>query len=580
MKRLQKLIALLLIFAMCSVMLMACGGGGGDDPDGPVSTTNPSDEKIDTSKTQLYVFNFYGGYGSDWLVAAKTRYEELHKDDVYEEGKKGIQIYINNQKTGLDSLMSSIPDNRDEIYFTEYATYYTLLSEGVLGDITDAVTADLGAYGDAAGTTIESKLTPEQKAYFGISTEGGTKYYGLPHYSGYSGLIYNIDLFEKNGYYFRADVSDVEIVPDDYFIQPGSSEKRSAGPDGEFDTPDDGLPTTYEEFFLLCRYISNDGNTPIVWTGHNYRDYLNNLLQALVANQEGLDNMMLNYNFSGTASDLGTVKDGKFVLDSSATTITANNAYELKRQAGKFYALEFLNTLATKEEYRFSQSFNSAYSHMNAQEDFLYAGNDGGATKPIAMLCDGIWWESEATPTFNDMVAGMGSSFSKQSRNFGYMPLPKATKEAAANGKNTLFDHIYSICFMKSNIEDWKKPIALDFIKFVHTDQSLVEYTQITNTPKAFNYTMTTEQLAKLSPYGRSLLELKQRSDVVYPYASHSIYKNKQGQFVNSAQNYSTVNRTEYQWAAEAMHDGNISAADYFSGMYAYYKNYWSTLMN
>ena len=74
MKRLQKLIALLLIFAMCSVMLMACGGGGGDDPVGPVSTTNPSDEKIDTSKTQLYVFNFYGGYGSDLLVAAKTRY--------------------------------------------------------------------------------------------------------------------------------------------------------------------------------------------------------------------------------------------------------------------------------------------------------------------------------------------------------------------------------------------------------------------------------------------------------------------------------------------------------------------------
>lgn len=576
MKRLQKIIALLLTLVMCSMLLMACGDDKNNDNPG---TTNPSDEQIDPSKTQLYVFNFYGGYGSDWLVAAKTRYEELHKDDVYEEGKKGIQIYINNQKTSIDSLATSIPDNRDEIYFTEYATYYTLLSQGVLGDITEAVTADLQAYGDAPGTTIESKLTDEQKAYFGVATDSGTKYYGLPHYSGYSGLIYNIDLFEDCGYYFRDDCSDVEIVPDDYFIVPGSSEKRSAGPDGVYGTSDDGLPATYEEFFLLCRYISGDGNTPVVWTGHNYRDYLNNLLQALVADYEGIDNMMMNYTFSGTASDLGTVQGGKFVLDATATEITANNAYELKRQAGKYYALQFLETLTTTDEYHYSQSFNSAYSHMNAQEDFLYAGHDG-VTRPIAMLCDGIWWESEATPTFNDMVASKGSAFSKQNRNFGYMPLPKATAEAAEEGTSTLFDHIYSICFMKSNIEAWKKPIAYDFIKFVHTDESLVEYTQITNTPKAFNYSMTEEQLAKLSPYGRSLLELKQRSDVVYPYAAHSIYKNKQGQFVNAAQFQSAVNRSEYQWPAAAMYDNGISAADYFSGMYIYYKNYWGTFLN
>ena len=55
-------------------------------------------EEIDKNRTQLYVYNCNSGFGTEWIAGVKARYEELHKNDVYEEGKKGIQIIINNEK--------------------------------------------------------------------------------------------------------------------------------------------------------------------------------------------------------------------------------------------------------------------------------------------------------------------------------------------------------------------------------------------------------------------------------------------------------------------------------------------------
>lgn len=569
--KLKRIIATMLAAVTC-FSLGACAGGP-DNPDSDLP--NIDDEQIDTSRTQLYVFNFYGGYGSDWLAAAKKTYEELHKDDVYEEGKKGIQIYVNNQKSTAGAVQSQILDNRDEVYFTEYAYYYTMKAEGVLGDITDAVTADLSSFGDKAGSTIESKLTDEQKAYYGVNeSDGKTHYYAIPHYAAYTGLVYNKDLFDQKGYYFAKTPAGTEIA--DYFIY-NDDDERSAGPDGVEGTDDDGLPATYDEFFMLCDYIVQDGGLPLVWTGANYRDYLNSLMMSLATDYEGLDQTMLNYTLNGSATDLGTAQNGQFVKDATATDITSTNGYELARQAGRYYALQFLNRIVTTDKYHHDLVFNGGFSHMNAQEEFLYAGQDG-TSKDIAMLVDGIWWESEATTTFNEMATGMDEKYSKANRNFGFMPFPKATREKVAEGKSTLFDHIYSMCFMKANVADWKKPIAYDFIKFVNSNAQLVEYSQITDTPKALNYTMTDDELAKMSPYGRSVMKAKQNSDIVYPYSTNTTYVNNQSKFVMGEMFRTTVGSSDYQWAAHVFHETGTTLETYFNGMIKYQRNNWSSL--
>ena len=570
----KKFIATLLAAVTCLTM-GACAGNDVVNPDNP-DIPGIDDEQIDSSKTQLYVFNFYGGYGADWLAAAKKKYEDLHKDDVYEEGKKGIQIYVNNQKSNAGAVQSQILDNRDEVYFTEYAYYYSMKAEGVLGDITDAVTADLKSFGDKDGPTIESKLTAEQKAYFGVSeSDGKTHYYAIPHYSAYTGIIYDIDLFDENLYYFAKTPTGSAL--EDLFVA-DNTVARSAGPDGVEGNDDDGLPATYDEFFKLCEYIKQGAATPLVWTGANYKDYLNSFMTSLATDYEGLDQMMLNYTLSGSATDLGTAQNGQFVKDASATAITESNGYELARQAGKYYALQFVEKICRNDNYHFESTFNSAYSHMNAQEDFLYSGKDG-ETDPIAMLIDGIWWESEATPTFNEMTSNMGEQYSKANRNFGFMPFPKATQEKVAEGKKTLYDHIFSMCFMKANIEEWKKPIAYDFIKFVNSDAQLVEYSQITDTPKALNYTMDEAQLDKMSPFGRSVIKAKQSSDIVYPFSTAKKYVNNQSSFAMAEMFRTSIGSGEYQWAANAFHENNSLTVDaYFGGMKTYTQNNWSKL--
>ena len=567
-KYLNRIVALLLALVL-SLSMVACGGNGGSGEAGG------NNESVDAERTQLYVFNFAGGYGVEWLKLVKDRYEELHKDDVYEEGKKGVQIIINNEKKLATELEDQILNNRDEVYFTESAYYYSLLNKGVLGDITEAVTGDMAAYGDPAGTTLLDKMYAEQKSYLGVEEDGQTKYYAIPHYASYTSLMYNVDLFEKEKYYFAKDVVDPQAT-EDYFIV-RSTDEKSAGPDGQYGTADDGLPATFEEFFILCDYIASNGHTPVNWNGSHRDTYLGNLMQAMVANVEGLDQTMLNFTMNGIAENLGTATAGGFTADAEPTTITAANGYEMLRSKGRYYALSFINGLVSNENYYNELGFNSAYSHMNSQEDFLYAGNDGGQTAPIAMLVEGTWWENEAESTYKDMVDAMGDDFSQENRRFAIMPLPKINAEEV--GKNTLCENSYSLCFMKANIADWKKPIALDFIKFANSNQALVEFSQMTNTPKALKYEMTAEQMNGMTYFGRSIMEVQSNSDIVFPYSSEPIYVNQAGSFAMVDMWDSAVGAEYFGSPSVPLRKGQVSVADYFSGLKSYYENIWGQMV-
>ena len=105
-------------------------------------------QQMDKSKTILYASNFNGAYGYKWLQEAAKRYEELHKDDVYQEGKKGVQIWIDNNKDGASSLIAGMSSNRDDIFFTENAYFYDIVRSGYALDLTDIVTEKLSKYGE------------------------------------------------------------------------------------------------------------------------------------------------------------------------------------------------------------------------------------------------------------------------------------------------------------------------------------------------------------------------------------------------------------------------------------------------
>ncbi len=554
--------------AFCGVFALAIAFSviGCSTPDN-IGDSGDVQIEVDEKRTQLYVFNYASGYGTEWMSKAIEEYEKLHAEDVYEEGKVGVQIVPTHLKKKRDA--AEILQNKEEVYFTESVVqYYQAINEGAFADITDAV---VGANAYETEKNIESKLTDAQKSYYGYQKDGKTVYYGIPHYSGAFGIIYDMDLFEEKGFYFKDGYKSTDAL-EEHFIY-AADDKKSAGPDGEYKTADDGLPTTYTEFLELCEYISSIGLTPIGWSGANYAGYLTMLYNQLVVNDAGLEESLLTYTMDGTTDKLGKVNEnGEFVKDAASTTITPDTAYELYRHESKYTALQFLKSLIETNKYHNDTAFTNTHEQTTAQDDFLWSGKDN-MTKSMAMLADGVWWQAEANETFKAMETQV-SAWGKKSRNFGWMPLPRSEQK---DQKNVYFDTLYSMCFIKKNIASWKMDLAVDFLQFMHTDASLKQFTTITNTPKAYNYTMSETELAELTPFGRSVFEYKQNGDVLYPVSNEPKFLNNQSIFA-AGEGYKATLDIDQMYPSMTFHEKGVSAKAYFDGMYTYWKKKWSTL--
>ncbi len=544
MKKIAKNLLACVVLSATALSSFACKGGSGN-----------------SDKATLYVYSFTSGFGSEWLTSLIADYEEKMKD-VEINGKKGIHIEPTAEKSDVDG--SQMASRKEVIYFLEQQDYYELTNGNYIADITSAVTS-ANPY-DADGKTLESKMFADQKSYFGRQVDGATRYYAYPHYFTSFGIVYDIDLFNEKGYYLAegysvSDVANACVGTEDW--------EKTAGPDGEKNTADDGLPATYEEFFLLCDYINHTNGNPMLWAGQ-YRDsYLTHFINALAADYEGYEQMRLNFTFKGEAKNLGTVSGGEFVKDAESTQIDGTNGYELARQAGKFYAMDFYNTLYNKSYIKDKSStlYSSTYSHLKAQEDFLKSGN-------TAMLLDGSWWQTEATNVFN-ALGQANASKNKQNRNLGWMPLPRPS--ANADQKAVMYDIMYPLCVMKNGLDtnSWEYKYALDFIQFANSDAQLAKFTQITGCTKALNYSLDAEQQKGLTKFGQSFYNAYKNSDIVFPYANNMLYANNQLTFqeldpgTGSPLYKSTAHATCFVKAVET----SVSAEKYFNGMYDYFKD-------
>lgn len=563
--------ALSLIMALgCTV---ACGGNNnGGTSDGGSASEKPSGV---TNPYALKVFNFNGGYGSEWLSTLEKRYEaEKAGKTITIDGKTydGIDVQIDAVKKVMKEMAGTYNFATNHVYFHEDVWYTTYLRNGnTFADMTEALTTD-NPY--EPGTTLESKLSAEQKAYFNVDG----KYYGIPHYAGYVGVNYDIDLFEEKGYYLKDGYSYNGDTATLAACFTNVAAEKTAGPDGKKDTDDDGLPTTYDEFFMLCGWITQNGDTPITWDNGNRQKYLNWFISSLAASYEGLEQTNLNYTFSGTAKNLVSVANDGTVTKLPETEISSENGYELAKQAGKYYGLTFIEQLA-KNDWYYSPA---GLTNTDAQDKFI----QGIGETYVAMLMDGVWWENEADSTFtSEELAGMPS---RKDRNYGFMPLPAATNEKATEranalnaGKNgyTLLDTHNSLCFIGKGLSEDARKLAIDFIQFAYTDNSLAEFSITTDTTKALKYTMSDADKAKMSAYGRSIINMQERADVVYSFSREKFYQDNEA----SLADYDAAFRAEVDGNTVSVpldsFVGGKSVKTYFDGLYTYRKNtLWNSL--
>lgn len=502
----MKKIICILLSLISFACLTACG-----------TNTDSSADKV-----EIKIINYDGGVGNSWLENAAARFEKKVSEKVY-GGKKGVKISITpKMELGLDSISTSAT----HIYFGgAMPKLRSMMQNGNLADLSDVFTA----VGED-GKTIESKIA---KNYRSVLKGTDDKYYAIPHYEWFSGLSYDIELFDKNGFYFAAQ-DETDVLP---FVSSkgfGSANfigsknaKKSCGPDGDYSTEyDNGLPSSIQELLLLCEYMKLTFNvdTPILYTGghENYSNILTSAVWASLASAEEIKNC---YNFSGKVSIVNGYKDGENFFNSDipvpnivmSPELTEATGYYTTQTAARYYANAFMSIA---QENGFIDGVSTTYENTTAMQDFISSGV--GATRTSAMLIEGTYWynEAESYDLFNNYYVAI--KHEKDYRSIGFMTMPTqwgGTVEPGKGKNATLCDSACSFAVVNARFSKNKDLMDAikDFIKFLYTDDELSKFTGETGVSRAaFDYELNKDDEDRLNSFKKTVWTLRNDGDVVY----------------------------------------------------------------
>lgn len=532
------------------------------------------DQQEDPTKTTLRVGTYEGGVGAEWLEDAAARFEELYADVSFEPddpNKKGVNVIITeNRRYNGETMLDSLKTETADVFFTETVNYYDHVNRGNFADITDIVKDEtLEEFGEEG--TILSKMDPTFADY--LSVDG--KYYGLPFFEGIYGIMYNKQVFLEYGlYYVHSGTLEGDKADTLAFIEPNNPTEEAlfAGPNGKLGDYDDGLPATYAQFEELVRHIRED--TPVIPFSYAgaVRDYPARAMMTYWADAEGFDQMRLNFTLTGEATDLvKSIGSDGTVETYSNDNITPENAYELRKQAGQYYALSFMNDIVLGNAGNYKTNGNT---HLDAQSNFIKGILDPSAFEVYAMHFDGSWWENEASDSFASLEALYGDEASRANMQFGFMPIPKPTADKVGKGV-TLLSQANSLAFIRSTTD--KLELAKLYLQFMHTNAELSAFTATTSITRPFTYEIEKEDEARMSEYAKSLYAIRSDAQVIQPYSKTELFMNNQSFFAMDAWSWQTnVNGKRANNPFTAFLDRSItSAADYFNGLYTYYSANW-----
>ena len=489
-KSVKKLLALVLSVAI-SLSVVGCSVGEGDE-------WGETEREIDKNKTQLYVGNYDGGLGHEWLNKIIANFEEDYKDYHFEEGKTGVQVFVTNKKNEFagDQLLANLPYSQESIVCTQSVDYPVLTANNVLYDVTEWVTENIfdnngdliydadGKITKAGATSnIIGKLDSEYASYFNV----GGHYYGMPFSTLIGGMYYDADLFEDKGLYMFDDGTFGAKQAD---INDGIASK---GPDGKTGTYDDGLPETWEQFKALMNTMIGQSITPFTWDGaHDYqrRWFCNSIL----ASYEGYNDFMLNFTLNGTDSSQGFV-------------ITDATGYLLGGQDGRRAVCQAVYDIVSNSQNYSSAAFAGAQTHVIAQREFLESTN---TNHKIAMFIEGSYWLNEGRAVCNEM-AEIKDKWSYYNRNVKYMPMPRFIgTEGVPDQTNTetVLTGQLSTTGILVNAKLTNPELTKLFFQYMHSRKSLVICETDTITFRPFEYAFTAEEKKGLSKLGMSMREI------------------------------------------------------------------------
>ena len=486
----------------------------------------------DSSKITQISFRQWGGTASstDWLQQAADRFAAEKANEPYESGKKGVKVEISTNKDS--DYTSSIPDY-DILMDENSANIYDMQTRGYLADIDDIV--------KGLQSKIEPQLLPKLKGADG-------KYYGLPHYSYDVSISYNVDLFKSENLYIAAP-GEESVVNYKSSLLPDSSAgvnfvfnentKKSCGPNGIPNDYDDGLPSSLEEFIVLCDYIKNKKQiNPFaisdITGGANYAFML---IESLWAGMVGTDAMKATTcNF--TDAEVEVVKEGALSYDGTllntgikmpqteTVVLSDGNGYRMYDMSARYYALSFLELAKNKGWFK-----NQQMTNTKAQEFFVLGNYNANDNDRCAMLVDSTFWYGESVS--GGTLTKYKSLSGGKEANVSMMPMPvQLTGQVTeGNGKKPTVIDTSATVFVNKRVEknEGLFRAVKEFIEFLYSDAELKAFTETSKLTMNLKYDYDKSSLGN---FYAGVLEIeKAAGDKVYAASDNIKYSKNRSSF-------------------------------------------------
>lgn len=515
-KKFSKILALLSALTLSVGCAVGCGGKGdsGSSSSGNGSNTASSD------KVEIRLETDNGGLGMAWINNAADRFAELHKDTVWgvdDKGKTKKGVYVTPIGTKTHSISSTTPTSTTAIFeITNVHGMQSVAGNGYVLDLTEIMQEK---YDSRAGQklSIEDKIDEGSRGRY----QYNGKYYGAPSVEYYPGMAYNVNLFRDEGYYLSkstdGDAFHSTILDQDFYFTSDADDK-ACGPDGEYGTSDDGLPTSLYELIALCEKMKDDGVSPIDFSGY-YDEYSNFMLSALMNSMMGYSRALTTYTFDGEAQIITGFSNEKLFpgVDDikkpivETVTVTEETGYYVTWSAERYYAEAFMELCINNEW--FSSSVSGNKDQKASMQNFVFSGWNGA--EKIGMHIDGSFWYNEAKDAkyFDKYAEAAGPGGALDPREVEWMSLPvtfdKTVEEGEGSGQ-VLVDMWQSMFVVNANVE--KNPAlknaTLEFIKFLCSDSELSKYTSLTSVIKALDYDLTSADKEAMGSYGQKLWDM------------------------------------------------------------------------
>lgn len=536
-------LALAALTGVSTVSFAACGNSA-------------AEEAKKKNSTILNVKIFNGGLGYAWLQQIAEKFMETFKDVSFEEGKQGVYISITPNKSFNDLHMNmQTGADSEDLYYTATNDVQSFVNADVAYDLTDVMTANvydengnvkLNATGDGWATQSKSIVDRISIDYyrqaFNFGDEANPTYYAVPYEDSISGFIVDWDLFKQEGWNSYDGI--------------------------------DGMPATFEDFYDLLYRIQKTGFSAFTYSSSvgYYTSCFQSAIQAKVDGSDFYTDVSSDYTADYDFNGDGTISDDE--------KITPKTIEKLLDTKGYRAAVEMVAELFKSENGNtyYDPNVVQGVSFGGAQQDFVMSKNSS-SRKRIAMIYEGDWWENETRATFNSM-GRLNDADGYGQREFRMMPIP-AYSSSDKNEKNTIgsFSSGYAVIANKKTLakSESKQRVLELFLQYQYASEGLKTFTKASGSALPFDYSMTEDELATLTPFARNMWELR-HNDQVEIIRNNPHMRSREVRLAERTIGFSTkISGVSYDtslfnnYMTFCMAGKTVTPDSYIQGMHAYY---------